>query len=182
MEALNEMRNKTLKIDLERKRYYEKIIKNTKKYEGGDASKILDQLKKKQQDEDDKFHKYMLEKNRIEDEKEKKAKIKKNQDKIALKEYLEKQMEEKKRELDFEKALDNEQARIWSIDRKKYNDDLKKVDKMIKEMNRRNFNTLLEQARMKKEQNKQSMSLNEYAMNKDLLEKAKAEIDASKNN
>ena len=49
------------------------------------------------------------------------------------------QIEERKKEEDFLKSLDYEQARIWAIDCKKYNEDEKAIENKIKEMNKRNI-------------------------------------------
>ena len=65
----------------------------------------------------------MMEKNRLDFEREKQEKLKRKQDKIAIKQFLDMQIEEKKKESDLEKAIDDEQARIWKMDCKKYNDE-----------------------------------------------------------
>jgi hypothetical protein len=85
------------------------------------------------------------------------------------------------KELEIEKAINDEQARIWNADCKKYNEDEKRIDKIIKDMNKRNLDSIMEQIQKRKEQKKaQAMSRVEYAMNRDALEKAREEID--KNN
>ena len=123
----------------------------------------------------------MLEKIRKEDEREKQAKIKRKQDKIAMRKFLDMQIEEKKKEMDLEKAIDDEQSRIWKVDCKKYNEDEKRINKIIRDMNKRNLDSIMEQMKKRKEKKNQSMSMVEYAMNRDTLEKAKAEIDAENN-
>ena len=55
------------------------------------------------------------------------------------------QIEERKKEEDFLKSLDYEQARIWALDCKKYNDDEKEINTRIREMNKRNMNILMDQ-------------------------------------
>ena len=47
------------------------------------------------------------------------------------------QIEEKKKEEDFLKSLDDEQARIWAIDCKKYFEDERDIEKKIRIMNKR---------------------------------------------
>ena len=89
------------------------------------------------------------------------------------------QIEEKKKEEDLKKALDYEQARIWNVDTKKYYEDEKLIDGKIKAMNRKNLDFLIKQMNEnynKKNIKKCNMTDNEYYMNKDLLEKAKASL------
>ena len=138
-------------------------------------------MKQDQKDEDDKVFQLMLEKNKKEEEKEKQAKIKSHQDKIEMRKYLDMQVEEKRKEAELEKAIDDEQARIWNIDCKKYTEDEKRINKIIKDMNKRNLDSIMEQIKIRKEKKKQGMSLAEYAMNRDTLEKVKADMDDSAN-
>ena len=82
----------------------------------------------------------------------------------------------RKKEEDFIKSLDYEQARIWAIDCKKYNDDEKAIENKLREMNKRNTDILMEQIKKKKIKNKNGMNDTEYAMNRKLLEKAKTSL------
>ena len=108
------MRNITLlKKDLERKRYFDNIRRFANKYDENETAKILNQMKQDQKNEDEKVYQLMMEKNRLDFEKEKNEKLKRKQDKIAIKKFLDMQIEEKKKELDLEKAINDEQARIW---------------------------------------------------------------------
>ena len=84
------------------------------------------------------------------------------------------QVAEKKKDAEFEKLLDDEQARIWKIDVKKYNDDEKKIEQTIRAMNKRNLDMVMEQVKARKNKNKNKMNSTEYAMNRETLEKAKA--------
>lgn len=61
---------------------------------------------------------------------EKRARLGK-QNKKTMKEYLDMQVEEKKRFNDFEKCLDNEQARIWQIDCEKYHEQEKDINDKV---------------------------------------------------
>ena len=180
IESYKEMERNELKKDLERKRYFDNIRRFANKYDENEVAKILNQMKQDQKDEDDKVYQLMLEKNKQEEEKEKQAKIKSKQDKIAMKKFLDMQIEEKKRDMALEKAINDEQARIWNIDCKKYTEDEKRISKIIKDMNKRHLDSIMEQMKKRKEKKNQAMSLAEYAMNRETLEKAKAEIDADK--
>ena len=164
-----------MKEEVRRQAYYDMIRsygnKSTNKY-----NELLDRLKKEQEEEDKRIHHYYEEKNRLAIEKEKKEELKKFRQKFELKKYLDMQIAERKKEEEFLKSLDYEQARIWAIDCKKYNDDEKAIGKRIKEMNKRNMNTLMEQINKKKNKNKDEMNETEYAMNRQLLEKAKVSL------
>ena len=98
-----------------------------------------------------------------------------------MKKFLDMQIEEKKKDMELEKAINDEQARLWNIDCKKYTEDEKRISKIIKEMNRRNLDSIMEQMKKRKEKKFQSMTMAEYAMNRETLEKAKAEMDAEQN-
>ena len=87
------------------------------------------------------------------------------------------QIEERKKEEDFLKSLDYEQARIWALDCKKYNEDEKLIKSKIREMNKRNMDSVMEQINKKKKNNKKiGMNDTEYAMNREILEKAKSSL------
>ena len=109
-----------MKKDLERKRYFDNIRRFANKYDENETAKILNQMKKAQKDEDEKVLQFMMAKNKQDEEKEKQAKIKRNQDKKAKKKFLDMQMEEKRKDMEIEKAINDEQARIWNADCKKY--------------------------------------------------------------
>ena len=165
-----------MKEDLQREKYYETIKNNGNKM-SLKADEILEKLRKDQEEEDKRIQHYYDEKNRLEIDKEKEKEIKKHRDKFELKKYLDMQIEERKKEEDFLKSLDYEQARIWAIDCKKYNEDEKEINKKIREMNKRNMDSVMEQINKKKKGNKKTaMNETEYAMNREILEKAKASL------
>ena len=165
-----------MKEDLQREKYYEAIKNNGNKM-SLKADEILEKLRKDQEEEDKRIQHYYDEKNRLEIDKEKEKEIKKHRDKFELKKYLDMQIEERKKAEDFLKSLDYEQARIWAIDCKKYNEDEKEINKKIREMNKRNMDSVMEQIKKKKKGNKKTaMNETEYAMNREILEKAKASL------
>ena len=165
-----------MKEDLQREKYYEAIKNNGNKM-SLKADEILEKLRKDQEEEDKRIQHYYDEKNRLEIDKEKEKEIKKHRDKFELKKYLDMQIEERKKEEDFLKSLDYEQARIWAIDCKIYNEDEKEINKKIREMNKRNMDSVMEQINKKKKGNKKTaMNETEYAMNREILEKAKASL------
>ena len=179
--AYEEMEKNEMKQDMERKRYFDNIRRFANKYDEDEVNKLLNKMKQEQKEEDEKVYKLMLEKNKREEEQELRARMKRNQEKQAIKRFLDMQIEEKKKEAELQKAINDEQARIWNADCKKYNEDEKRIDKIIKDMNKRNLDSIMEQIQKRREQKKaQAMSRVEYAMNRDALEKAREEID--KNN
>ena len=139
------------------------------------SKEILDKMKKDQEEEDKKIQYFYDEKNRLAIEKEKNEQLRRHKEKFELKKYLDMQIEEKKKEEDFLKSLDDEQARIWAIDCKKYFEDEKAIENKIRTMNKRNLDLVMEQINKKKKK-KNAMSDTEYAMNRDILQKAKATL------
>ena len=166
------------KQDLERKYYFDRIKNYGNKYSLKKAEEILEQMKDAQKKEDDKIQFYYDEKRKAADEKERKEFIKRRMERKELKKYLDMQVEEKKKEEDFLKALDYEQARIWNVDCKKYMEDEKIIDGKIKAMNKKNLDCLIKQINenTNKKKMKKNMSDVEYYMNRDLLEKAKVSL------
>ena len=164
-----------MKEDLQREKYYESIKKNGMKM-SSKADELLKRLRQEQEEEDKRIQHYYDEKNRLEIDKEKEKEMKKFKDKFELKKYLDMQIEERKKEEDFLKSLDYEQARIWAIDCKKYNDDEKEINKKIREMNKRNMDSVMEQINKKKKNNKKGKNETEYAMNREILKKEKASL------
>ena len=175
------MNEERIKIDLkqeqERKRYYDNIKKLGNKYSMKQAEEILEKLKKDQKEEDDRIQYYYDAKNKEANEKEVKERLRRQKERQDIKKYLDMQIEEKKKEEKFLKLLDEEQARIWNIDCKKYFDDENIVEKKIKFMNKKNFECLINQMEEKKRSKSRQniMSDTEFAMNRDILEKANLE-------
>ena len=163
-----------LKKELERKLYFKRIERNANNFMTGKAQAVLDKLKQEEKEEEEKQLYYTREKNRIDQEKEDEEARRRQQAKHDLRRYLDMQVAEKKKDAEFEKLLDDEQARIWKIDVKKYNDDEKKIEQTIRAMNKRNLDMVMEQVKARKNKNKNKMNSTEYAMNRETLEKAKA--------
>jgi hypothetical protein len=172
---INQLRNLIdQRKENERKYYYDKIKANSNKYYLPYAQSVLKKLEKEKKEEEEKIQYHYDEKNRHDFEKEYKAKLKRLNDKIEMKKFLDMQIAEKNKEKNFNKLLDQEQARIWKIDLKKRYDEMNKEKECIKKMNRKNFECILKQIEQKKrsKSNKNIMTENEYAMNRNLLEKA----------
>ena len=181
LERVIKMNEERMKLDLrkenERNRYYENIQAHGNKFSMKQAEEILEKLKKDQKAEDEKIQYYYDAKNKEANEKQVKERLRRQKERQDIKRFLDMQIEERKKEENLLKLLDEEQARIWNIDCQKYFDDEKIAEKKIKLMNKKNFECLLNQIEEKrKSKSKQNiMSDNEYAMNREILEKAEKE-------
>ena len=84
------------------------------------------------------------------------------------------QIEERKKEENLLKLLDEEQARIWNIDCKKYFDDENIIERKIKYMNKKNLECLMKQMEEKKRSKSKDTIMNDYefSINRDILQKA----------
>lgn len=162
--------------ELERKLYFKKIERNANNFMTGKAQEALDKMKRDEKEEDEKMNFYAMQKNKVEQEKEDKENARRKQQKIDMKKYLDMQVAEKQKEKDFEKLLDDEQARIWNRDVAKYFEDERNINNTIREMNKRNLDIVMDQMRKKKQDdaNKCNMTECEKAINRVLLEQAQA--------
>ena len=161
--------------DNERKRYYDNIKNNGNKYSMKQAEEILEQMKKAQQAEDEKMQYYSNAKREEADAKEVKERLRRQKEREDMKKYYDMQIEEKEKEKQFLRLLDEEQARIWNIDCKKFYDEERTAEQKIKLMNKINFDCLTDQIEAKKKSKKNYMTNTEFAMNRDLIEKARQE-------
>ena len=85
-----------------------------------------------------------------------------------LKSYYDQQVEEKKKRSQVEKDMDKAQANIWIQDEKNYKEHNQKVNTIIRNMHKKNLDTLKTQIENKKnKQNNTRMTQQEKAMNKD---------------
>ena len=163
-----------MKEEIARQKYYENI-KKLGEFGPKNSKEIIDRFKKEEEEEDKKMQYYYEQKNKLAIEREKKEELRKKKDKLELKKYLDMQIIERKKEEDFLKSLDNEQARIWEIDCKKYNEDQIAIENRIRNMNKKNMALLKEQMELKRKPTN-SMTDAEYAMNREILEKAKMSL------
>lgn len=161
--------------DQERKRYYDTIKNNGNKYSLKQAEEILEKMKKAQIAEDEKIQYYYDAKSKEANEKAAKEIQRRHKEREEMKKFYDMQIEEKKKEKEFLRLLDEEQARIWNIDCKKYYDDEKIAENKIKLMNKINFDCLMEQiSEKKRSKSKRNLMTNaEFEMNRDLIEKAR---------
>lgn len=170
---LDEQRKMDLRLEQQREYLLNKIKNKSERFTNKAAQEKVDKIKRDQEEEEKKMIFYMNEKARIADEKEMKEKLRRQQEKKEMKKYYDMQVEEKQKDGEFEKLLDGEQARIWKKDCEKYNEDEKRIAKIIRDKNVRNLETIKEQIkkRKEKEDNKYGMSDIEFAMNRGKLMK-----------
>ena len=83
-------------------------------------------------EEDQKLNNFIKNRKKLEDMKMEEEKKKKLEIRKELKFYLDNQIQEKKREKEFEKMLYREQGRIWNIDSEKYRKEQKSIEERIK--------------------------------------------------
>jgi len=173
LQFLEEQRKMDIRKEQQREYLLNKIKNKFNNSSNPKAEEKVKQIYLDQEEEDKKMIHYMNEKCRIADEKEMNEKIKRQKEKKDLKKYYDMQVEEKKKEEQFEKILDGEQARIWKKDCDKYNEDEKRIAKIIWDKNVRNLNTIKEQIKVKREKEKNSMGMTpiEMQMNREKLMK-----------
>jgi len=169
LQFLEEQKKMDIRKEQQREYLLNKIKNKFNNSSNPNAEQQVKQIILDQEEEDKKMLHYMNEKSRLADEKEMNEKIKREKEKKELKKYYDMQVEEKKKEEEFEKILDGEQARIWKKDCDKYNEDEKRIAKIIWDKNVRNLNTIKEQIRNKKEKEKNSMGMTpvELQMNRE---------------
>ena len=92
--------------------------------------------------------------------------------KVKYRNYLDKQVERRKKDDEYEKLVDLEQGRIWREDCKRYKEREKEVARIIREMNKRNLEALDEQVKRGRGVVDHGMSETEKAMNSKILQEA----------
>ena len=132
------------------------------------ADTVIKNMDDKQREEDEKIRRYEMEKEmreRMEDERRFK-KVKTEQQR--MREFLNKQMDEKKHREGLEKALNDEQAVMWKQDLRNYTEEERRLMDKINKINKDNANFLKEQMDQKHGKNKK-MNKQEFLLNKPLL-------------
>ena len=173
LQFLEEQRKMDIRKEQQREYLLNKIKSKFNNAYSQEAEDKVKQIQIDQQEEDKKMIQYMNEKCRIADEKEMNQKIQRKKKKKELKKYYDMQVEERKKDEEFEKVLDGEQARIWKKDCEKYNEDEKRIAKIIWDKNVRNLNTIKDQIKAKKEKEKNMMGMSpiEFSINREKLMK-----------
>ena len=173
LQFLEEQKKMDIRKEQQREYLLNKIKNKFNVAYSQEAENKVKQIQIDQEEEDKKMIHYMNEKCRLADEKEMKEKIKRQKEKTELKKYYDMQVEERKKDEQFEKVLDGEQARIWKKDCEKYNEDEKRIAKIIWDKNVRNLNTIKKQIQEKKEKEKKNTEMTpiEFSINREKLMK-----------
>ena len=173
LQFLEEQKKMDIRKEQQREYLLNKIKNKFNNAYSQEAENKVKQIQIDQEEEDKKMIHYMNEKCRLADEKEMKEKIKRQREKTELKKYYDMQVEERKKDEQFEKVLDGEQARIWKKDCEKYNEDEKRIAKIIWDKNVRNLNTIKKQIQEKKEKEKKNTEMTpiEFSINREKLMK-----------
>ena len=179
LQFLEEQKKMDIRLEQQREYLLNQIKTRFNNASNPQAEEKVKEAEKAQHEEDKKIIFYMNEKCRIADEKELKEKIRRQKEKKELKKYYDMQVEEKKKDDEFEKLLDGVQANLWKRDVEKYKDDQQRIKKIIRAKNIRNLEQVKEQIkqRQEKEANRFGMSDAEFAMNRAKLMRAKEALD-----
>ena len=86
-----------------------------------------------------------------------------------MRDFLNKQMEEKKRREGMEKALNDEQAVMWKVDLGNYTEEERRLMDKINNINKENADFLKKQMDDKSAKERKKMNKQEFLLNKPLL-------------
>ena len=169
------------KKENDRVKYFKKIEKMQQSFLNSSAQNVINNLKKEEEEENLKIRYYQREKARLDKEKEIQEEKLREEKKKELAKYLEIQIEEKRKNEEFENQIDKEQCRIFQIDDQKYKNDQKEIEKLLDKRNKIHLNYLKKQIQEKqnKENGKDFMSPTEYSMNYNILEKAEKALSGN---
>ena len=159
------------KQENERIEYFKRIERSSNSFMDQMVNTVLREQELKNKEEEDKIKAYNLFRDQQEElaEQRKQQLIKDN--KRMIKEYLDKQMEERRQQKEYEKQVDLAQGRIWKQDTQNYIEHEKEVSAIIRMMNKNNLNALKSQIEYAEKNKLGGMSQNEKEMNRELLEK-----------
>ncbi len=171
-----------IKKENERKKILNKI-KSVGDYQSNEKiQKILEKMQQDLDEEDQKLNNFIKNRKKLEDMKMEEEKKKKLEIRKELKFYLDNQIQEKKREKEFEKMLYREQGRIWNMDSEKYRKEQKSIEERIKLMQKRNGEILRKQIENndKRKKKKNGMNITEISLNKKEINKIIDSMDKEK--
>ena len=172
VQLMLEMKKMDDKKEEERRLYFRNIEKRGNKDLSDIAKENLEKMKREAEEERLKYKYYTREKIKYENEKELLQQQLREERKKDLAKFLEIQIEEKRKHDDFDKILDEEQARIFRLDDEKFKKDRCRDEKIIDRMNKNNLNALKKQMEEKRirDAKRDGMSGIEYSMNYKILE------------
>ena len=163
------------KQEQERVIYFKNIERSANNFMSKMVETVLKEEEIKTQQEQQLRDKYQRMKDEMEEKAERDEKERIRLQKIAMRKYYDQQVKDKMNRKVIEKEMDYAQAEIWKRDEQCYNEQQKEVGRIIRNMNRKNYDTLVQQANMKNNSkvkgNVNKMNKNEKEMNKELLRK-----------
>ncbi len=133
------------------------------------ADTVIRKMDDRQKDEENKIKKYEMEKemrDRLADEK-KFMQVKNEQ--ARMRDFLAKQMDEKKRREHLERNLNGEQASMWKQDQQNYHEEERRLNDKINKINKENADFLKRQMVEKEAKERRKMNKQEFLLNKPLL-------------
>jgi len=133
------------------------------------ADTVIKNMDDKQREEENKIKRYETEKEmreRLEDERRFK---KMKGDQHRMRDFLNKQMEEKKRRENMDKYLNDEQAGMWKQDQANYKEEERRLNCKISQINKENAEFLKKQMEDKQRKDRAKMNKQEFLLNKPLL-------------
>lgn len=133
------------------------------------ADTVLKEMDNKQRDEEDKIKRFEMEKEQQDRFNERLEYKRMKDDQQKLRDDLARQVNEKKRRETMEKEFNDEQAKMWALDRRNYEQQENALNGKIQDKNREN-RAFLESQMAERTAAKQSrMNYNEHLLNKALL-------------
>ena len=139
------------------------------------ADTVIKQMDLRQREEDEKVRQYEMEREMQERLNDQMSFQKLKTDQQRMRETLARQVEEKKRRERMEKDFNDEQAKLWQMDRELFEQQESELNSKIKAVNMENRNFLESQIGEKEAAKRHRMNLNEHLMNKKLLKDINAQ-------
>ena len=175
IKCMEEYAQTEIKKENERKLYFKRIERKANNFMTGVAKEALDKQERENKEEEAKMIFYQKEKDKWEQAKEDREAAERERNKKELAKYYDMQIEERKKNDVFEKAIDTAQAEILKKDYEIGIENERIVNEKIKKMNRNNYEKQMKQLEEKrnKEKNKNKMTRDEFNMNRDLISNAK---------
>ena len=158
------------KQEQDRRDYFKRIERNTNSFMDNAIKTVLDKQNKLMLDEERRMNEYIQFKNKMADLEEARKLQKKKDNQKMIKDALDKQMEERRLEKEYQHQIDLIQRDIWNKDTANYYQYQNDVRQTIRQMYKNNLSALSAQMNTKNVVGA-GMSENEKLMNKDILDK-----------
>jgi hypothetical protein len=161
-----------LRKDNERKIYFEKIKKAGNNFAEDAVRKVYELRNEKLKDEEEKMFNYIYMKEKLATEEDNRIKELNKLNKKKMKEFYDKQVQEKKAKENYEHEIDLAQGRIWNQDYINYVESQNEINRKKREFEKKNLKILDAQIKMGKYDVDKVMSEEEKKMNFDILKQA----------